>query len=162
MLQGMCSLTLFTPTPLMSPSLFGRILPGWVGDRLGRYNMQIVMCFFSGIIVLALWLPAAGNTPIIIFAVLYGLGSGAFVSLNPAMIAQISNIQEIGVRLGTEFAILSIAGLISNPIGGALVVHDHGRFRSLQIFCGVVLLAGSATFIFARASLVGFKLYAKV
>jgi MFS family permease len=124
--------------------------------------MQTVMCFFSAIVVLALWLPAAANTPIIIFAALYGLGSGAFVSLNPAMIAQISNIQEIGIRVGTEFAILSIAGLISNPIGGALIVHDHGGFHGLQIFCGVVLLAGSTMFIFARGSLVGFKIYAKV
>ena len=124
--------------------------------------MQIIMSFFSGIIVLALWLPAAANTPIIIFAALYGLGSGAFVSLNPAMIAQISNIQQIGVRMGTEFAILSIAALVSNPIGGALVDHDHGGFRGLQIFCGVLLLAGSTVFIFARGSLVGFKFHAKV
>ena len=119
------------------------------------------MCFFSGTIVLALWLPAAANAPIIIFAALYGLGSGAFVSLNPAMIAQISNIRQIGVRLGTEFAILSIAGLFSNPIGGALISHDHGGFRGMQIFCGVVLLAGSTVLVFARCSLVGFKLYAK-
>ena len=96
------------------------------------------------------------------FAALYGLGSGAFVSLNPAMIAQISNIRQIGIRLGTEFAILSIAGLVSNPIGGALIAHDDGKFRGLQIFCGVLLLAGSTMFIFARSSLVGFKLYAKV
>jgi len=144
------------------PSLFGRILPGWLGDKIGRYNTQVGMCFFSGIIVLALWFPAKANAPLIIFAALYGFGSGAFVSLLPAMIAQISDIREIGLRVGTEFAIISVAALVSNPIGGALITSDHGKFRSLQIWCGVTLLAGSTMYIFARASLVGFKLNAKV
>lgn len=97
----------------------------------------------------------------IFFAALYGLGSGAFVSLLPAMIAQISDIREIGLRVGTEFAIISVAALVSNPIGGAFIQHDHGGFRYLQIWCGVILLAGSSMYIFARASLVGFKISAK-
>ena len=143
-------------------SLFGRILPGLIGDKLGRYNTHIVMCFFSGIIVLALWLPAKANTPLIMFAALYGLGSGAFVSLIPAVIAQISDIREIGLRIGTEFAVLSFAALVSNPIGGALITRDHGKFRYLQIWCGVILLAGSTMYILARASLVGFKIRTKV
>lgn len=129
---------------------------------MGRYNTQIVICFFSGIIVLALWLPAKANTPLIMFAALYGLGSGAFVSLIPAVIAQISDIREIGLRIGTEFAVLSVAALVSNPIGGALITRDHGKFRYLQIWCGVILLAGSTMYIFARASLVGLKIRAKV
>lgn len=120
------------------------------------------MCFFSGIIVLALWLPANANTPLIIFAALYGLGSGAFVSLISAVIAQISDIREIGLRIGTEFAVLSVAALVSNPIGGALITRDHGKFRYLQIWCGVKLLAGSTMYIFARASLVGLQIRAKV
>ena len=119
------------------------------------------MCFLSGTIVLALWLPAKANTPLIIFAALYGFGSGAFVSLLPAVIAQISDIREIGVRIGTEFAIISFAALVSNPIGGALITRDGGEFRYLQIWCGAIVLAGSIMYIFARASLVGFKIMAK-
>lgn len=115
------------------------------------------MCFFSGIIVLALWLPAKGNAPLIVFAALYGFCSGAFVSLLPAMIVQISDIKEIGLRIGVEFATISIAALVSNPIGGALIAHGHGDFRDLQIFCGVVLLAGSAMFCVARLTLTGLK-----
>ena len=80
----------------------------------------------------------------------------------PAIIAQISDIREIGLRIGAEFAIISVAALISNPIGGAWITHDHGKFRYLQIWCGVVLLAGSTMYIFARASLVGFKISVKV
>ena len=77
------------------------------------------------------------------------------------MIAQISDIKEIGLRVGTEFAIISVPALISNPIGGALVDYDNAKFRALQIWCGVVLLAGSTMFVFARSSLIGFKVHAK-
>ncbi|KAL4861278.1 hypothetical protein BDV12DRAFT_208164 [Aspergillus spectabilis] len=138
---------------LNAASLFGRILPGWIGDRVGRYNTQIVTCVFSGTIALALWIPARQSAPLIVFSVLYGFGSGAFVSLLPVMIAQISDVREIGLRVGMEFAIMSIAALVSNPIGGALIDHAHGSFRDLQIFCGVVLLGGSVGFLMARLSL---------
>ncbi|KAI9041901.1 MCT family MFS transporter [Aspergillus affinis] len=127
---------------LNAASLFGRIIAGWIGDKVGRYNTQIVTCLFSGIIALALWIPANQGAPLIVFSALYGFGSGAFVSLLPAMIAQISDVREIGLRVGMEFAIMSIAAQVSNPIGGALIDHNHGSFRDLQIFCGVVLLAG--------------------
>lgn len=74
------------------------------------------------------------------------------------MIAQISDIKEIGIRIGVEFATLSIPLLVSNPIGGAFIAHDHGGYTGLQIWSGVILLAGSAMFIAARFSLSGPKL----
>lgn len=86
---------------LNAVSIFGRTLPGFVADRLGRYNVMIVTSFLSTILVLALWLPARGNVAYILFAAFYGFSSGAFVSLAPALIAQISDIRQIGVRTGT-------------------------------------------------------------
>lgn len=117
---------------LNAVSIFGRILPGIIADRFGRFNIMILTTGFSAIIVLALWLPAHGNAPIIVFSALYGFSSGAFVSLGPALIAQISPIREIGVRTGTFFACIAIAGLCGNPIGGALVGQDDGGFLYLQ------------------------------
>lgn len=99
-------------------------------------------CIFTGVITLALWLPATGNAPIILFAALFGFGSGAFVSLLPSMLAQISDVRQIGVRTGTVFAIISIAALISNPIGGAIITRWHGSYTGLQIFAGVMCTGG--------------------
>lgn len=122
---------------LNAVSIFGRTLPGFIADRVGRYNTMIVMTFMSTILVLALWLPARGNVPFILFAAFYGFTSGAFVSLAPALIAQISDIRQIGVRSGAMFMVISIAGLCGNPIGGALVAAENGNYLHLQIFCGV-------------------------
>ena len=143
-------------------SIFGRTIPGAIADRTGRFNTMIVTSYLSAILVLALWLPSRGNVPIILFAAFYGFSSGAFVSLAPALVAQISDIRQIGVRTGTMFAIVSVAALCGNPIGGALVSHEDGRYTYLQIFCGMMMLAGACGFVAARTSLVGTKLVAKV
>ncbi|KAK5119248.1 hypothetical protein LTR85_007862 [Meristemomyces frigidus] len=147
---------------LNAASLFGRTIPGYFADKIGRFNMMVIMCFFTGILVLAMWIPSTGNAPIIVFAALYGFGSGAFVSLGPSLIAQISDVRQIGVRTGTWFAAISIAALVSNPIGGALITRWDGKYTGLQIFCGVMCLAGATVILLARIRLAGVKLSAKV
>jgi MFS family permease len=148
---------------LTSFSFFGRTIPGVIADRVGRFNVVNVMSYFSAAIVLGLWLPARANAPILVFAGLYGFSSGAFVSMGPALIAQISDIRKIGVRQGTLFAIISIAALTGSPIGGALVDEEASNpFLRLQIFCGVMMIGGSVFFTIARIKLAGFSLKAKV
>ena len=147
---------------LNGASFFGRVLPGIIADKVGRFNTIIVLGYFTGIMVLALWLPAAANAPIIVFAALYGFGSGAFVSLAPALVAQISDVREIGVRNGTMFAIISFAALCSNPVGGALISTHGGTYTGLQVFCGVMCLAGATGLLSARNVLSGRKIAAKV
>lgn len=123
---------------------------------------MIVTSLLSAILVLALWIPARGNTPIILFAAFYGFSSGAFVSLAPALIAQISDIRQIGLRTGTMFAVISVAALTGSPIGGALTSREGGEYRNLQIFCGVMMLGGATMFMAARWSVAGWGLGAKV
>ncbi|KAK0848485.1 hypothetical protein LTS02_014051 [Friedmanniomyces endolithicus] len=127
---------------LNAASLFGRTIPGFLADKIGRYNMMMIMCFFTSILVLAMWIPSTTNAPIIVFAALYGFGSGAFVSLTPSLIAQISDVRQIGVRSGTLFAIISVASLVGNPIGGALLTKWNGEYTGLQVFAGVLTFAG--------------------
>lgn len=120
---------------------------------------MIIFSYFSGILVLALWLPSRSNATAIIFSALYGFGSGAFVSLAPALIAQISDVREVGVRNGTCFSIISFAALTGTPIGGALVPDVlHGSYMGLQIFCGVVMIAGATLFVMARVVVGGARL----
>ena len=147
---------------LTDGSLFGRVLPGWVSDKVGRFNTHITMCYFSGIITLALWLPASGNAPLIVFAALYGIASGAWASLITPVIAQVSDLRELGIRTGLMFAAVSISALVSNPIGGAFISRDHGGFHSMKIWTGVVLLVGATMYLSARTSIVGFRVMAKV
>ena len=123
---------------------------------------MVIMCLFTGVLILAMWIPSKTNAPIIVFAALFGFGSGAFVSLLPSMIAQISDVRKIGVRTGTIFAIISIAALISNPIGGAIITRWNGSYTGLQIYSGIMCTSGALIILASRVVLAGPKLTTKV
>ncbi|KJZ76754.1 hypothetical protein HIM_03631 [Hirsutella minnesotensis 3608] len=143
---------------LNAVSIFGRIIPGIMADKMGRYNVMIVITFISALFCLAVWVPVGNTAGIIVFMVIFGFSSGGFISLGPTLIAQISDIREIGTRVGTSFAIQSIGALTGSPIGGAIVAAQHGSFLGLQLFCGFSMLAGSIVFCIARYIQVGAKL----
>ncbi|KAL9631901.1 MAG: hypothetical protein Q9204_004017 [Flavoplaca sp. TL-2023a] len=142
---------------LNAVSIFGRTIPGYIADKSGRFNTMIATSILSALLVLCLWLPARGNIPYILFAACFGFSSGAFVSLAPALVAQISDIRQIGLGTGSMFAVISVAALCGNPIGGALVSREGGAYWGLQVFCGVMMAVGSVVFVGARWSLVGWK-----
>lgn len=143
-------------------SILGRILPGMLGDHFGRFNTMVVMTCLSAVITLGLWIPAKSSTPIIVFSALFGFSSGAFISLAPSLIAQISDIRQIGLRTGTLFAIISVAALTGSPIGGALVTRDNGDYLYTQIFSGLSMAISFLIFAFSRVYQVGFDLTKKV
>src|SRR3954466_1542431 len=103
---------------------------------------MITMAIITTVLVLAMWISASSNAGIMVFAALFGFTSGSIVSMVPALVAQISDVRQIGVRTGTMFTIISIAVLISNPIAGALVVQDHGEYVKLQVFAGCMMAGG--------------------
>ncbi|KAL8738910.1 MAG: hypothetical protein Q9181_000362 [Wetmoreana brouardii] len=161
--DGMSANLAFYLIPILNAvSIFGRTIPGYIADKLGRFNTMIATSFLSTILVLGLWLPARGNVPYILFSAFYGFSSGAFVSLAPALIAQISDIRQIGIRTGSMFAVISVAALLGQPIGGALVSHEGGDYLHLQIFCGTMMFGGSVIFVAARWALAGPKPAEKV
>lgn len=79
------------------------------------------------------------------------------MSLGPSLIAQVSPIREIGVRNGTFFLFVAVAGLTGNPIGGALVSDNSTDFTNLQIFCGVTMVVGASIYAASRYIQAGIK-----
>jgi len=123
---------------------------------------MIVSCTLTGVLILALWIPATSNAGSLVFAPVFGFTSGAAIGLTPALVAQISPIREIGTRNGLAFGLGSFAALIGSPIGGALITQMHGGFSHMQLFAGIVCLGGSAFFLADRVLIAGVKLKQKV
>ena len=147
---------------LNAGSIFGRSLPGILGDKIGRYNTMCMFCILTTILLLAMWIPANTNAVFIAFAPLFGFASGAAIGLTPVLIAQISEIKDIGTRTGTAFGMAAFAALTGTPIAGAIVTADNGHFLHAKIFAGVICAAGCCFFVASRVSLAGWKLNVKV
>ncbi|KAL5336008.1 putative monocarboxylate transporter [Aspergillus crustosus] len=126
---------------LNAASVFGRLLPGLIADKAGRFN---TICFFgfpTGILLLC-WIAVKSKAAIIVFAALYGFFSGAIISLMSPCITHLSPTpSHIGTYLGMGMAVISLAGLTGTPITGALIDHYTG-YTQAAIFNGVSVLVG--------------------
>jgi len=166
---------------LNAASIIGRTVPGALADKIGRFNMFIIMSVLSIIFVFALWIPAKSNALIIVFACFFGFSSGAYVSIFPALIAEITpDLSKLGVRNGTSFAILSISALVGmywlekssimhilrylpgTPIAGQLLAAHSGKFLGVQLFSGLTLVLGTMLVLACRYTKVGFAIKTKV
>ncbi|KAF3766364.1 hypothetical protein M406DRAFT_38721 [Cryphonectria parasitica EP155] len=144
---------------LNAGSLFGRLFAGFFGDKIGRYNIYVIVCYLSGLWILALWIPATGNGPLIAFAVLFGFFSGAYVSLITPLVMAISPFPELGFRVGIVMLLCAVAGLTANPINGALIDGASG-WLGIKIWSGVFCVAGASFVLMVRVRRVGWKLAA--
>ncbi|EMD37082.1 hypothetical protein CERSUDRAFT_51719 [Gelatoporia subvermispora B] len=122
-----------------------RIIPGLLADKFGALNVLVPCTIICGIIVLALWLTAHSAASIIVFASIYGFCIGAFVSLVPAHVANISPMDKFGARLGSIYLLVAVSTLVGTPTAGAFVkTLDQSHFNNLIIFTGVLILVGGA------------------
>jgi MFS family permease len=124
---------------------------------------MIVHTLLGALVVLAVWLPAHSNAPLIVFSALYGFTSGCVFSIIPAMVASItSDLSKMGTRVGSLYAVSAVGALIGSPVAGAIVNRQGGKYEGLIVFSGVGLVVGTVLAIAARQVLVGGKIKAKV
>ncbi|PTB62409.1 MFS general substrate transporter [Trichoderma citrinoviride] len=142
---------------LNAVGVLGRILPGVAADRIGRFNVMIIITFVSSVFCLAVWVPVKNMAGIIVFVAIFGFASGGVMALGPTLVAQISDISQMGTRVGTVFAVQSFGALVGSPIGGAIVSAQHGEYVGLQVFCGCAMMMGCLMFLLARYTQVGFQ-----
>ncbi|KAI1609011.1 MFS transporter, MCP family, solute carrier family 16, member 10 [Exophiala viscosa] len=140
---------------LNASSTFGRTIPPYLADKIGRFNVLLACSALSGIITLALWVPGTGSAASVVFAIIFGFSSGGVASILPACIAQISPIHEIGVRTGACFSVAALATLIGSPIGGQIIVNSG--YRSMQAFGGALQAGGAIVYLVLWLRLGGMK-----
>ncbi|KAI0433204.1 monocarboxylate permease-like protein [Xylaria sp. FL1042] len=139
-------------------SIPGRIIPGILADRIGRFNMMILIAALSGVVTLALWVPGNTTATTLAFGAVYGFTSGAFISLAPAVIAQISDLRQIGARSGVLLFVSSLGALTGSPVGGAIVSAQHGEYLGLKLFTGLTISLAAVFLVVARAVQVKFRI----
>lgn len=140
-------LAFYSVSILNGASMFGRILPGMVADKYGRFNFCMLFTFLSGVIALC-WTKATSVAGLVVFAAAYGFTSGAILSLQQVCAVQIATPQTLGLAVGTIFAASSFSAMASTPISGEL--SEKYGYLSLSIYSGVSLIVGSVFLGMAR------------
>jgi len=140
---------------LNAASVFGRIIPNFLADHWGPFNVIIPSTFAACLLALS-WLAIKESTGLIFFAVLYGFFSGTFVSLPPTIIFTISpDPKVLGTRMGMNFALGGLGVLIGTPVAGHLV--KQNGYQAAIAFCGAMVGCSGILFVCARIAKVGWK-----
>ncbi len=121
----------------------GRILSGWMSDRLGRINVLRAMIGVSVVAMPALY--AAGSNVALLYAAVFVVYwcYGTQISVNGVAAADFWGTKNAGVNYGLLFTAWGVAGIIGPRIGGVLYdrYHDYqAAFYTAAVLAGVALL----------------------
>jgi len=142
-------------------SVFGRWLPGYYADVVGRFNASIMAIFLTIVSVLAIWLPAGNTTAgLVVFAIMFGFGSGSNISLTPVAIGQLCKTEQYGRYYATCYTLVSIGCLTGIPIAGEIIASNDGAYWGLILFVGFCYLGGMGAYSVARVMATGWKIKA--
>lgn len=150
----------FYMLPILSVgSVAGRIVPSFIADYLGPLNVLSVCTVVAGLLGVC-WIAISTNASVgglVVWALLYGAFSGAFVSLQPSTVVSITDdMSTVGGRLGMNTFCAALGLLIGTPIAGVILDGSSG-WVGLQVFCGVTLFVGGALIMVTRWSKVGME-----
>lgn len=73
-------LAFYLVSVLNGASTFGRILPGFIADKLGRFNILTISALLGGVIVFC-WTTATSIAGVVVWTAAYGFASGVRNSL---------------------------------------------------------------------------------
>ena len=147
------SLSFYLVAILNGASIFGRILPSFLADKIGPFNTIIILAFCSTVLAFG-WMGIQSLGGIIIFAILYGFMTGGYVALPAPCITSITaNLHEVGSRVGMCFLFAGIGMLIGSPIAGALVNLKEASFWKAQLCCAMLLVGSTSCFVLTRICL---------
>lgn len=125
----------YTLTTINAASVFGRIIPGLIADAIKDAILTIAVCTTATTILAFCWVAVTSSVAgLFVFCGLYGLFSGAFVSLStPATVQLAPSMKGIGTRLGLFNGIGSLGLLVGNPAAGAIMTRS---WVGMQLFAG--------------------------
>ncbi|KAJ7121840.1 MFS general substrate transporter [Mycena crocata] len=141
--------------------IIGRVAPAYLSDSIGRFNLLVPAAFLSGMLCTLFWLFAKSLVPLMLFAAAYGFTSGAFISVITPCVAQISDIRQIGSRIGILYSIISFPSLVGGPAAGALLEAGKGSYTGMILFAGLSVVAGSFLILAAKLK-IDSRLFARV
>jgi len=121
----------------------GRILSGWMSDRLGRINVLRTMIGISMVAMPALY--AAGSSVALLYAAVFVVYwcYGTQLSVNGVAASDFWGTKNAGVNYGILFTAWGVAGIIGPRIGGVLYDRYHNyqaAFYTAAALAGVALL----------------------
>ncbi len=132
----------FVPVALLAIfNTLGRILSGYISDRIGRRETMLLAFVLQAVNMLAF---AFYTTPgLLVFGSAFtGLCYGTIFTLMPAATADSYGVKNLGVNYGLVFTAFGVAGILG-PILGGRIRDLSGSYAASYVISAVMLLVGA-------------------
>ncbi|KAM0561296.1 hypothetical protein ACHAPJ_003175 [Fusarium lateritium] len=130
-------------------SIFGRVIPGVLGDKFGRINTLITAAIATAIVIFC-WPHAETNASIIVIAIFFGFCSGAIISGGSVAVTLCTDDpKNLGTYMGVAMALASFSALVGPPVSGVMI-DKYGRFEEVTWFGGTMTLFGALMAVGAK------------
>lgn len=127
----------------------GRPVVGYYSDAFGRINMATLMTALSGVLCLALWVPAKTYGLLLAFALTVGCACGIFWNAVAPVTAEVVGLKRLPSSFGVICLALVLPSTFAEPI--ALEMVAASGYRSSQIFVGCLFLLAAASTLALRS-----------
>ncbi|KAG7903033.1 hypothetical protein KL935_000565 [Ogataea polymorpha] len=146
--------------------VIGRFIPGVIADKIGPFNVMIVMSAGISLSDLALWLGYATTSKslasLYTFATIYGFFSSSALSLTPACCAAVSPTKDFGKRYATLSFVIGVLFLGGLTAGGAIIGKQSvASYQYFVAYTGILAAIACAIWITARIHITGWKFLAR-
>ncbi|KAF9133810.1 hypothetical protein BGW39_008853 [Mortierella sp. 14UC] len=123
----------------------GRIIMGFILDRIGSINALCISTFATTLTLFFLWMFAKTSTMMIVFSITYGLCGGAHVSSAISASSTIAGLDRLGSVTGIMYAVMTIGSTTGSPIAGAILdtIGHHTDYTGVIVWSGSVMLIAS-------------------
>jgi Arabinose efflux permease len=122
-----------------------KIILGFGADYIGRLNMIIICSLASSISIFALWMVETRAT-FLSFVVVYGIFSGAIISILPACLVELFGVGNYQALNGLMTFGRGVGNMLGSPVAGLLIVGSgaySSAYRNCIIYNGVLLFAST-------------------
>ncbi len=118
-----------------------KFLFGPIADRWGPKSAMTAACALMAVSVATLTL-ATSYSVVVLFALLYGFGVGAPLTVNPLLVGETLGVRHFGAVFGV-LNLISIIGAAIGPVALGLASDAHGTYvPTLYVFVGLMALTG--------------------
>ena len=136
-------------TAFSAPAIFGKIMWGWLGDKLGKRKMGILSSALSGVIMLAAGLWVGNARGLYLVCILFGfVYSGTFVVV-PPYLGDLFGRASVGTLTGYAIAAHTFVGAAGPFIWGT-IFDATGTYNTAALASAGAFLPVVIGFILAR------------
>ncbi|KAI0744531.1 MFS general substrate transporter [Earliella scabrosa] len=137
-------------TMLNFSAAIGRTLVGFVADRIGPINALWTVIMLSGLTQIFIWSFVSTYAGIMAFGILYGFVCGCFLSLSPAVSAQLYGSGRLAGLSGLMLLFNLPGNSAGAPLGGAILSATGGNWLAVSLYSGSLQIVGAGVLLYAR------------